>query len=1481
MYAPGCAAPRRRRAAETPRRRDTRPPAGVGASPLLHMSKNDAAVSQGRKLKEGQHVWVKDTAIAGTDVYTKAHILGIDGNKVTVETSNDVKSQELILPAAECFHPHPGDDVPDHCQLMFLSQPTMLENTRKRFAKDKIYTLVGDILLAINPFKWIDGIYTEDVMQQCKGKKLYNAGCGPHVFAVAEKAFVHMRKKAGNQCIVVSGESGAGKTEANRQLMNYLIWRGSEGKSSATLSDRIIGTNPILEAFGNAKTTRNNNSSRFGRMVLVQFSGENEVVGAEIRTFLLERSRVVTASNKGERAYHIMYQVCAAGAAGCTLKIDDCRYLSMSGTTTIDGVDDVKEFKDVHNAMLTVGVGDADANQIWLFIQATLLLGNIQFGKEDAAKVQNGDVLQKVQELLGIADITKNLETRSMTVRGNTTEIPHKPYAAELARDAMVKIMYARLFSFIVTRINSAVEDQAQCKRYIGLLDVYGFEFFETNSFEQLCINFANEKLQQFFLVTVFTGEEKTYKDEGVPWTPIPYADNKGVISLIENPTDGIYVQLDSACKGPSPTGKAFCASLHQTHGKDPKSKVFGAPKISKTEKRSKDEFFVVKHFAGDVVYHSEEFLEKNNDSLDPLVEDALLASKTELVVAICTPEPVSGKAPKRGGFASVGAKFVKSLAALMSTLEQCDAHFVRCIKPNPELVPQKLHGENVVNQLRMSGMLDAVKLIQAGYPTRIPYDLIHANYAHVMPEKIQKLDPPSFCEVISEVCGVGKNEYCLGVTLMFFKMGAAAFLEELQDADPAVMGPILVKKLELFERKKVAKVTLEKNLHMYVFRRRYKVLLAEKRRREEEERRKEEERKRREAEAKAREEEARKRQEEAERKRQEEEAARQAEEAQKAMDAKYAEEKARKEAEAQAASQKLGDVEAMISVLEQDADLEQAVDAAGGVKALIAMASDHENSELVQGQFAGVLRDLCCSDEIALEIHEAGGVKSLVEAARRHFHSVEVQGSVAGALRNLAELDEVAADIAALGGLEMLVDASSRHQSIEVQARVAGALWALSVHDEIADKIGALGGLDCLITIAKNHPMDDDVQSSAAGAMRNLCCNLEDHMKQSIADMEGIEVLITAAVNHVGDELVLSQVAGALRNLSLNEEVAERIDAKGGIQALVQASFHHRGSAKVQAGVAGALRNLSVNDEIAAEIAQAGGIGALISASQEHARNADVQGEVAGALWGLSVNDEIEKAIAQEQGIKVLVDAAKIHYRNPKVQARVAGALRKMSADDENKKEIAEAGGVQTLIESSRVHLDNAVVQASVAGVISNLSVDDEIERSIASEGGIEALIDAAQAHGKDVKVQSRVMRALTNLSVHDENKARIASVKGIVALVQASLKHEDSAAVQAGVAGTLRNLSVSPEVAQVIADNDGIKSLINAAKIHSTNAIVQTGVAGALRNLSVKEALRKAIVAGGGMETLAMATQVHADNEKLQAEVAAALRNLAGEKM
>ena len=1558
-------------------------------------------------------MWVADAAIAGSDLYTLGTVIGIDEKgKVTVETSNGSKASELQLPQDEC-HRDCEVNVPDHCQLMYLSQPTLLENTRVRYVEDKIYTYVGSILVAVNPFRFIDGIYTTAVMEQCKGKKLYNAACGPHVYAMSEQAYVSMKKTPKDQCIVVSGESGAGKTEANRQLMNYLVWRGTDSDSEDTLTQKIMDTNPVLEAFGNAKTTRNNNSSRFGRYVLVRFNDDYEVVGAQVRVFLLERSRVTSTSKALERSYHVLYELCCGGTPHTHGHPPDYfYYLSLSGQIDCPRRDDEEEFQQTSNGLLSIGLSDSELNDLWAFVGGLLYLGNIQFGSGENAVIDAAgptDAVRIAEGLLGVGDMMGLLTTRQINVNGEVSFAQHKPPAAGSARDALVKIMFARLFEYLVVRINRTTDDTARAKRYIGLLDVYGFEFFEVNSFEQLCINFANEKLQQFFLTTVFASEASTYKEEGIPWTPVAYQDNKAQIELCEHKDSGIFKLLDAACKTPNAKAETFCKSVHDKHGK---SSVLAAPKLSKKEQRSKDDHFIVKHFAGDVIYFAgggdePGFMERNNDTLAKEVEEHLLKSSKPLVVEICTPEapPKPTGAGKGGGkkgggtFASVGDKFVKSLGSLMAELQSLQAHFVRCIKSNPAKEPRVLHGASVIDQLRMSGTLDAVKLIQAGYPTRIPYESIHSRYKEVLKDApgidVAALTPAEFCEAVSEACGVSKSEFALGTTRMFFRMGAAAFLEELAEADPAEIAPKLIEMFGVFEQKRKAKPLMEKTVLMWLHTRRYAEVLKVKRVRDKELLVKAQEAKVRADQEKARkEEEERRRREQEEARRKEDEAKAAAEAAEKAAaeaaakgeadaaaaaaagaaaaseaeaKAKAAAEAKKKEAEALVAAaatsddaaagaaaadaaatlkkeadaaeaevakaaaatkeaeatakeaaavhaekveavkpkssskkeeavgatKMLSDVGEMIAGASSSgggashADLEKAAAAAGGVPSLIELAGNHADSREVQTQFADVVRELCSSDEIAIDLSNAGGTDALIRSAQKHFDALELQVAVAGALRSLSEMEVTALDIATGGGIEVLVDACARHPDAPaVASRVAGVLWGLSVHDDIGELIFEMGCTDNLLELAKKHPTDAEVQAAAAGALRNLAAN--DKHKQAIADKEGVELLLHAAKAHREHAGVCAQVAGALRNISLSDDIAKQVAREGGVAELVAVSSQHVDNPKIQAGVAGALRNLSVNDEIAEQIASAGGVEALVVAAQTHPTNADVQSEVAGSLWGLTVNDAITRKIAAAtgtattndgQGVAILVAAAKNHLNNLKVIARVAGALRKLSELEENKKEVAETGGVETLVKAAEVHLDNGIVQAAVAGVLSNLSVDDEIEKQIASIQGIECLINGAKAHLTNAKVQGRVMRALTNLSVHDANKERIASTLGIATLIQSAAAHPDAPEVQAGVAAALRNLSINSKIAETIAQTDNaVSSLVTAAKKHPKSAIVQAGVAGALRNLSANEGSKKTILDAGAVAVLDAAAAEHPENEKLQTELAGARKNLVG---
>ena len=693
------------------------------------------------------YVWVKDAGLAKDALYIRGLVKAIDEekHKVTVEASNGTKCDVLDLPIKECHEVCPGDDVNDHCQLMYLSEPTLLENTRRRFEKDQIHTYVGEILVVVNPFKRTvecqgHPVLSDAVKAMCVNKKLLTAECGPHIYSMAEKAYVQLQtsekkvKHLQSQCVVVSGESGAGKTEGNRALMNYLIYRGSAGGAPSDLTEKIMTANPILESFGNAKTMRNNNSSRFGRYTLMRFDKDWGVSGAQVRVFLLERSRVTSTSNEDERSYHAFYQLIKAGTQ--YIAPNDCkahRYTAFPGTA-IDspGINDTEWFADCNKGFASIAVSPSEVDVMWGYVAAMLLMGNIDFGTGDHAAISDTETLHALEEKLGITNGTQMLTMRSLTTMGKTDLLEQEPSRAATARDALVKIMYARLFSWIVVRVNQTIDASGDTsQRYIGLLDVYGFEFFELNSFEQLCINFANEKLQQFFLVSVFESEAKQYEEEGIPWTPIPYADNKDIIKLCENRRRASTSCSTRSAARPNTAARRSARQLHQTHAKKHGSIApFAKLKLGKKEKRTNDEHFIVNHFAGEVVYFARRVPR----------EEQRLARTRRWRRAPPQVEPsrscVDHRNARGGGGARpatrAGKKGVQSLGRqvrqvarqLMEELQAVDRALRALHQVQPRAGADKINGESVIDQLRMSGHARRRQADPGGLPHAHPVRL-------------------------------------------------------------------------------------------------------------------------------------------------------------------------------------------------------------------------------------------------------------------------------------------------------------------------------------------------------------------------------------------------------------------------------------------------------------------------------------------------------------------------------------------------------------------------------------------------------------------------------------------------------------------------------------------------------------------------------------------------------------------------------------
>ncbi|XP_059291538.1 myosin-11-like, partial [Lycium ferocissimum] len=561
----------------------------------------------------GSHVWIEDQNIAWID----GQVSQINGQDVQVQTSDGrtvTVNLSKIYPKDEDA---PAGGVDDMTKLSYLHEPGVLQNLATRYQLNEIYTYTGSILIAINPFQKLPHLYDRHMMEQYKGAPL--GELSPHVFAIADAAYRQMINEGKSNSILVSGESGAGKTETTKMLMQYLAYLGGRRSTEGrTVEQQVLESNPVLEAFGNAKTVRNNNSSRFGKFVEIQFDKNGRISGAAIRTYLLERSRVCQVSDP-ERNYHCFYLLCAAPPEEVEkYKLGDPKsfhYLNQSSCYNLVGVSDAQDYLATRRAMDIVGISEKEQEAIFRVVASVLHLGNLQFakGKEIDSSVLKDDKskfhLQTVAELLmcDLKDLEDALLKRVMVTPEEVIKRCLDPDAATVSRDGLAKTIYSRLFDWLVDKINNSIGQDANSKSLIGVLDIYGFESFKTNSFEQFCINFTNEKLQQHFNQHVFKMEQEEYTREEIDWSYIEFVDNQDVLDLIEKKPGGIIALLDEACMFPKSTHETFSQKLYQTFKAH---KRFIKPKLSRTD-------FTIAHYAGEVKTASELAVQSNILVLD------------------------------------------------------------------------------------------------------------------------------------------------------------------------------------------------------------------------------------------------------------------------------------------------------------------------------------------------------------------------------------------------------------------------------------------------------------------------------------------------------------------------------------------------------------------------------------------------------------------------------------------------------------------------------------------------------------------------------------------------------------------------------------------------------------------------------------------------------------------------------------------------
>uniref|UniRef100_A0A670KCS6 Myosin VC n=1 Tax=Podarcis muralis TaxID=64176 RepID=A0A670KCS6_PODMU len=650
----------------------------------------------------------------------------------------------------------------DLTALSYLHEPAVLHNLKVRFVESKlIYTYSGIILVAMNPYKQLP-IYGDAIIHAYSGQNM--GDMDPHIFAVAEEAYKQMARNNKNQSVIVSGESGAGKTVSAKYAMRYFA-TVSRSSSNTQVEDKVLASNPITEAVGNAKTTRNDNSSRFGKYTEISFDRRYQIIGANMRTYLLEKSRVVFQS-ENERNYHIFYQLCASALRPEFehLKLgipEEFNYTNMGGNAVIEGVNDYANMMETQKTFTLLGLKEDFQMDVFKILAAILHLGNVQIaavGDERSSVSLDDKHLHIFCDLLDLESdkVARWLCHRKIVTTSETVVKPMTKLQALNARDALAKKIYAHLFDFIVERINKALEFSGKQHTFIGVLDIYGFETFDINSFEQFCINYANEKLQQQFNLHVFKLEQEEYMKENIPWTLIDFYDNQPVIDLIEAKM-GILELLDEECLLPQGTDENWLLKLYNNFAN--KNPLFEEPRMSNSS-------FIIQHFADKVEYKSDGFLEKNRDTVYEVLIEILRSSKFRLCANFFqdNPVPVSPfssvikvksaktviKPPNKQFRTTVGNKFRTSLYLLMETLNATTPHYVRCIKPNDQKLAFEFDSKRVVQQLRACGVLETIRISAQSYPSRWTYIEFYSRYRILMSQhELSLTDKKQICKIV------------------------------------------------------------------------------------------------------------------------------------------------------------------------------------------------------------------------------------------------------------------------------------------------------------------------------------------------------------------------------------------------------------------------------------------------------------------------------------------------------------------------------------------------------------------------------------------------------------------------------------------------------------------------------------------------------------------------------------------------------------
>ncbi|XP_048256830.1 myosin heavy chain, striated muscle-like [Haliotis rufescens] len=801
------------------------------------------AVDRKKLLKEQKQTFDAKKSCWAPDAeqgFRAAELKSTKGEEVTVLILETNETKTFKKDEVQSMNPPKFEKIEDIANMTYLNEAAVLYNLRARYTSGLIYTYSGLFCIAINPYRRLP-IYTPSIVAKYRGKR--KTEMPPHLFSISDNAYQFMVQDRENQSMLITGESGAGKTENTKKVIAYFAFvaaaskgEGEQEEKKGSLEDQIVQANPVLEAYGNAKTSRNNNSSRFGKFVRIHFATSGKIAGADIETYLLEKSRV-TYQQSVERNYHIFYQLLSNAVPSVletiVAKSDAGLYTFINqGVLTVNGIDDVEEMKMTDEAFDVLGFTAEEKTSAYKCTGSILHMGEMQFKqKGEQAEPEGTAEAEKVSFLLGVncGDFLKALCKPKIKVAMDYVTQGRTKDQVLYSVGALSKSLYDRVFNWLVKRVNHSLDTKKPRQFFIGVLDIAGFEIFDFNSFEQLCINYTNERLQQFFNHHMFVLEQEEYKKEGIQWEFIDFGmDLQACIELIEKPL-GILSILEEECMFPKASDKTFKDKLTQNHmGKSP-----NFLKPNKSMKGGQHGDFALKHYAGTVPYNIGGWLEKNKDPVNETIVDLLKQSKEPLVQLLFTPAEgaASGggkKKKKSSAFQTISATHRESLNKLMKNLYTTHPHFVRCIIPNETKTPGLIDAGLVLHQLQCNGVLEGIRICRKGFPSRVVYSEFKQRYSILAPNAI----PQGFVEgkVVSgkilEELKMNPDDYRLGNTKVFFKAGVLGYLEELRDErlstivalfQAHIRGYLMRKYLKNLHDKRVALEMIQKNIRKWL----------------------------------------------------------------------------------------------------------------------------------------------------------------------------------------------------------------------------------------------------------------------------------------------------------------------------------------------------------------------------------------------------------------------------------------------------------------------------------------------------------------------------------------------------------------------------------------------------------------------------------------------------------------------------------------